>query len=47
MNAKAGDLITVTGVNLGKKFVGEFYLLRGSTQIKLVLDAQTDEEIKF
>jgi hypothetical protein len=47
MNAKVGDLISVKGSNLGKKFVGEFYLTRGTAQMKLALESQEDEEIKF
>lgn len=45
--AKSGDVVTVTGVNLGKKIVAEVYLLLGTKQIKLTLTEQTDESLKF
>lgn len=46
-NAKAGDLLTIAGENIGKEMVAEVYLTDGKNDFKVILASQTDIEIKF
>ena len=46
-SAKAGDLVTVTGENLGTAIVATLYLTDGKADIKVEMTEQTDTAIKF
>ncbi|MCC7155568.1 MAG: IPT/TIG domain-containing protein [Bryobacterales bacterium] len=46
-NAKVGDVLTVTGENIGKDAVAEVYLTDGKNDFKAVVTSQTGTEIKF
>ena len=46
LSGKVGTEILVTGENLGKAYVAEFYLTDGKNDIKLVMTEQTDTTIK-
>lgn len=46
-NAKVGDVLTVTGENIGKDAVAEVYLTDGKNDFKAVVTSQTETEIKF
>lgn len=46
-NGKVGDVVTVTGENIGKEIVAEVYLTDGKNDFKVVVTAQTGTEIKF
>lgn len=45
--AKVGDVISAKGENLGKKSTGQLFLTDGSKDTKVVVDEQSDTEIKF
>ena len=45
--AKAGDELTVSGVNLDKANVASVYLTQGEKIIKVKVTSQTDSEVKF
>ena len=45
--AKVGDLLTVTGENIGKDLVAEVYLTDGKNDFKVVVTDQSSTEIKF
>jgi IPT/TIG domain len=45
--AKAGDVVSVKGENLGKKASGDVYLTDGSKDTKVAISEQSDTEIKF
>lgn len=46
-SAKAGDVVTVTGENLGTAIVASLYLTDGKADIKADIVEQTDTAIKF
>ncbi len=45
--AKAGDVVSLKGENLGKKVSGDVYLTDGSKDTKVAISDQSDTEIKF
>lgn len=45
--AKAGDLVLVSGENLGREFVSEVYLSDGKQDQKVRITEQTDVSLKF
>jgi hypothetical protein len=45
--AKAGDVVTATGSDVGAAQVSELYLTSGSTDLKVEITEQTDKSIKF
>ena len=45
-NGKIGDLLTVTGENLDKKFIKEVYLTNGKDDYKVEVTEQTAESMK-
>jgi hypothetical protein len=45
--AKAGDVVSAKGENLGKKASADVYLTDGSKDTKAVISEQSDTEIKF
>ena len=47
LNAKVGDVLTVTGENIGKDMVAEVYLTDGKNDFKVVVTSQTATEIKL
>ena len=46
-SAKAGDVVAVTGENLGPAIVASLYLTDGKADIKVEMTEQTDTAIKF
>lgn len=46
-SAKNGDVVTVTGGNLGAEIVATLYLTDGKLDIKVEMVEQTDTTIKF
>ncbi len=44
---RAGDLISVTGENLGKNRVAELFLTKGAEDIKVVIVDQSNSTMKF
>ena len=46
-SAKTGDLVTVTGENLGQSLVAALYLTDGKADVKVEIIEQTDSAIKF
>jgi hypothetical protein len=46
-SAKNGDVVTVTGENLGTNIVATLYLTDGKADIKVEMTEQTDTAIKF
>ena len=46
-SAKSGDVVTVTGENLGTAIVANLYLTDGKADIKVEMTEQTDTAIKF
>src|SRR5881392_150415 len=46
-NGKAGDVIVVAGENLQKGAVAKVYLTDGKNDIEVVLDSQSEKELKF
>jgi hypothetical protein len=46
-NGKAGDVIVVAGENLQKSAVAKVYLTDGKNDIEVVLDSQSEKELKF
>jgi len=46
-NGKAGDILTVTGENLGKAIVAELYVTDSKTDWKAEMTEQSDTSIKF
>ena len=47
MTAKAGDVVTVTGDNLGKELVLEVYLTDRTNKTKVSVVEQTNDTVKF
>lgn len=45
--ALRGDVVTVTGTNLGKGVVADLFLTLGSDDVKLKIVEQTDTAIRF
>jgi hypothetical protein len=45
--ALRGDVVTVTGTNLGKPVVADLFLTLGSDDVKLKILEQTDTTIRF
>jgi len=45
--AKRGDVVTVTGENLGKNIVAKLYLTDGKNDVEVQMIEQTDTAIKF
>jgi len=45
--AKAGDVVTATGTDIGSDQVTEVYLTSGSTDLKVEVVEQTSKSIKF
>ena len=46
-SAKAGDVVTVTGENLGQSIVAALYLTNGKDDFKAEITEQTSTSIKF
>jgi IPT/TIG domain-containing protein len=46
-SAKTGDVVTVTGENLGPAIVATLFLTDGKADIKVEMTQQTDTAIKF
>ena len=46
-SAKAGDVVAVTGENLGTAIVASLYLTDGKADIKVEITEQSDTAIKF
>jgi hypothetical protein len=44
---KAGEVVAVTGENLGKDRVAEVFLTKGSEDVKVELVSQTNAQVKF
>jgi len=47
MNGKIGDVLTVSGENLDKKFIRDVYLTNGKDDVKAEVTEQTAESIKL
>jgi hypothetical protein len=46
-NGKVGDLLMVTGENIGKDLIAEVYLTDGKNDIKVAVTEQSATQIKF